>query len=134
MDIQTKLKKEGYRLTKQRQEVINTVSDYPLTAQEIHNKLKKRKMSIDLASVYRSLELFTTMGQIRALDLGDGKKRYELTNESNHHHHFSCSTCGLIKDISFSAEETMIDDFQKHSNFTVTSHSIELSGVCADCN
>jgi len=133
VDIQNKLKKEGRRLTKPRQEIMKIMSDYPLSAQGIHNKLKKKNQHMNLTSVYRSLELFAEMGQIRVLELGDGKKRYERINESNHHHHFTCHTCGSIKDISSSVEEAMIKDIQKRSNFTVTSHSIELSGICNNC-
>lgn len=110
------------------------MSDYPLTAQEIHNKLKKKKKSMNLTSVYRSLELFTTMGQIRALELGDGKRRYERVNENNHHHHFTCEKCQTIIDFSSSFGETMLKDVQKRNKFTIKSHSIELSGICNNCN
>ena len=82
MKISDRIKKQGYRLTKPRQELLKVLNDYPHTVLEIHALLKKKNIHIDLASTYRSLELFMKMGIVTAIDFGDDKKRYEMATIS----------------------------------------------------
>ena len=53
---------------------------------------------IGLATVYRSLELFTSLDLVKKLDFGDGRSRYELNdhNLSHSHHHLICLGCGRV--------------------------------------
>lgn len=132
MDIQKLLKNKGYRITSERQQVIKVINDHPLTTQEIHNLLKKKKVDIDLASVYRSLDLFVKLGIIRALELGEGKKRYEVVDESNHHHHLVCNSCGNIEDVVVN-EKNLIHNIKEKSKFKIDHHHLEFFGLCSGC-
>ncbi len=106
----------------------------PLTAQEIHIRLLNKSYEVDLASVYRNLQLFTKLSIIQSVEFGDGKKRYELHEENNHHHHFVCENCGGVQDFSSQLEKKMIKNVQKDLQVTVHSHLIELSGLCRKCS
>lgn len=126
------LQQKGYRLTKPRQEIVKVLKQYPLTAQELYDSLRKRNSVIDLTSVYRSLELFVTLGIVRTLELGEAKRRYELVDEKNHHHHLVCNTCGSIADIRIT-EEPFVTEVREKTTFKVDHHHLEFFGLCANC-
>lgn len=132
MKVINTLKQRGYRLTKPREEILKVLKEYPLSVQEIAQALKKRQISIDVASIYRSLELFMTMGFIQAIDLGEGKKRYERIEKNNHHHHLICDNCGTIKDVTVK-EDTIMRAIKSRSHFKIERHSLEFFGLCARC-
>lgn len=132
VDIQKILKNKGYRITSERQEVLKILNNKPLTAQEINNLLKEKKVNVDLASVYRSLDLFVKLGIVRALELGEGKKRYEVADENNHHHHLVCNNCGDIEDIIVN-EKNLIEDMKIKSKFKIDHHHLEFFGLCLSC-
>ena len=127
----TMLRDNGYSLTKSRQAVFTILSNgNPLTMSE----LVKLCGSIDRASVYRSVELFEKISVAHRLYTG-WKYRIELTeNFDHHHHHATCTECGrnivLEEDTSF---ETAIQKLANQYHFSVTSHQVELSGLCEMC-
>ena len=127
----TMLRDNGHSLTKSRQAVFTILSDGdPLTMSE----LVKLCGSIDRASVYRSVELFEKIGVAHRLYTG-WKYRIELTEIfDHHHHHATCTNCGmnvvLEEDPSF---ETAIQNLADQYQFNVTSHQVELSGLCEAC-
>lgn len=133
MHVLDQLKKHGHRLTQPRQELIKVLESYPLTVQEVYDTLKKKRIKIDLASVYRTLELLIKMDIVRKVELGEGKRRYELIDKNHHHHHLICRNCGTIKDIKLKYEKNILQEAQQKSNFKIDSHSLEFFGTCADC-
>lgn len=132
VDILDQLKHKGYRLTKPRQELLHVLVDYPLTVHEIYSTLQKKNISIDLASVYRSLELFVNMGIVRVIELNDNKKRYELVDIHNHHHHLICTNCKTIEDVNIN-ENNFLKEMQRKSAFKVDHHHLEFFGLCKNC-
>ncbi len=132
MDIQKLLKQKGYRITAERQHVIKVLCARPLSVQEIYIQLKKKNIKIDLTSVYRSLCIFVELGIVRALELGEGKKRYELVDERNHHHHLICSKCKDIEDI-FIEEKSLMREVEVKSKFKIDNHHLEFFGLCFHC-
>ncbi|MFA6004953.1 MAG: Fur family transcriptional regulator [Patescibacteria group bacterium] len=131
MDISENLRRHGCRVTKPRLELLKVLADFPLTVQEIYVRLEKRNKHIDLASVYRSLELFADMGIVNTIDLGEDKKRYELVGNS-HHHHVVCTECKSIQDVAMD-EQQLLASVKIKSKFKITSHSLEFFGLCENC-
>lgn len=128
------LKQKGYKLTSQRKEILNVLNGaVPLSAQEIHNFLQKKNIDADLATIYRSLEMLVETGIICQLEFGEGKKRYELIDVENHHHHLICNNCGDIKDISLNKEEQLFKQVALLSSFKIQSHNLEIFGLCSKC-
>lgn len=126
------LKTKGYRLTKPRKELLKVISDYPLSVQEIFNKIKKKHIRVDLTSIYRSLQLFETMGMVRALEMGEDKKRYEMVDVDNHHHHLICTKCKTIEDVHLN-ENSFLKEMKTTSKFKIDDHHLEFFGLCAHC-
>ncbi|OGK09330.1 hypothetical protein A2767_03805 [Candidatus Roizmanbacteria bacterium RIFCSPHIGHO2_01_FULL_35_10] len=130
MNTFAKLRSKGHRITDQRERILQKIKSHPQTVEEIHESLDKK---VNLASVYRTLKLFVKNKAVRVINFGDGKKRYELLDEKNHHHHFTCNNCKSIEDISSQLEEKLIEDIQLKSKLKIASHSLELFGVCHNC-
>lgn len=89
---------------------------------------------VDRASVYRTSELFESLGILIRIPNG-WKYRLELGEAFHeHHHHATCSVCGgsiaLPED---PALERRLRDLAKRRNFTLQSHQIELTGTCEAC-
>jgi Fur family ferric uptake transcriptional regulator len=126
------LKDQGYRLTKQREHILKSLTEYPLSAEDIYKKLLSKHIPLDLASVYRTLELFINMGIVYSIDLGEGKKRYELINKKNHHHHLICNKCRKVEDIKV-YEDLMEKELQKKTKYKIDHHHLEFFGLCPNC-
>lgn len=132
MELLDRLKQKGYRITKPRLELLKVLDSYPLTVQEIHETLQKKKVRVDLASVYRSLELFVNMGIVHVIDFGEDKKRYEMIDNDNHHHHLLCNSCGTIADITVN-ENNLLTQVKTKSTFKIDHHHLEFFGLCQNC-
>ena len=116
----------GYKATPQRLAVLEAV------AAGQHQSLEGIRAGcpgVGMVTVYRTLGLFSGLGLVRRMDLGDGP-RYELAED--HHHHLICEGCGEITEF----EQCPLDlcglpgacgDFQ------VRAHSLEVYGKCSEC-
>lgn len=119
------------RLTQPRRKVFMTLhdSDEPLSASAI----AKQCAGVDRVSVYRTLELFTTLNIATVVPVG-WKRRYELTSPFKpHHHHLSCTNCGALIDVHSGKLEQLVASIAAEYGFAATEHKFEVSGLCATC-
>lgn len=127
------LNSRSQRITAPRLEILGILKSNhnPLTISEIHNKIKDKK--IDLATVYRTINLFAGLGIVNEIDFKDEFKRYELVYDRHHHHHIVCRKCKRVENV----EACVLEDLEKFLNrkgYTEISHSLEFFGVCNKCN
>lgn len=101
-------------------------SKLPVDANYLVEKLKVNK-----TTVYRQIEKLLNDNLIIEVELGDGKKRYELKN-LDHHHHLVCKKCGRLEDIRLN-EKVILNEVSKKSKFKVENHSLEFFGICVNC-
>lgn len=132
MNIVDTLKQNGYRVTKPRLAILEAIGHTPQTAQEIFSKLHKKNISIDLVSIYRTLEVFAEMGVVLKVEVGKGSAHYELSDPQNHHHHLVCDECGAIEDIVLK-DGKLMQEAKSKSAFRITRHTLEFFGLCARC-
>ena len=125
------LENNGYRITASRLEIINEIDNYPLSAKEIHNNLKKK--DVDLVTVYRTLDLLTSLKLLSKTTLDQNTAKYEISNINRHHHHLICEGCGKVKDIKME-DELFFKSIMKKHKFNISSHNLEFWGKCSTCN
>jgi Fe2+ or Zn2+ uptake regulation protein len=101
-------------------------SKLPVDANSLIEKLKVNK-----TTVYRQIDKLINENKITEVELGDGKKRYELKS-LDHHHHLVCKKCGKLEDIELN-ENDLLKEVAKRTNFVVDSHSLEFFGHCYNC-
>src|SRR5918994_4537789 len=116
----------GDKATPQRLTVLQALVEEP---HQTMWEIRQRCPEVGMVTVYRTLDLFTELGIVRRMELGDGA-RYELAED--HHHHMVCESCGDISEF----EECPLD--QKllpvgSFGFEVHAHSIEVYGRCVGC-
>lgn len=107
-------------------------SEKPLDVQTMIEYLEERDIKTDPATVFRIINMFTEKGLTRQIQLQEGKSRYELAANPEHHH-LVCNTCGDIQDISDCNIEVLESHIEKKKNFKVISHSLEFYGICSNC-
>ncbi len=72
--------------------------------------------------------------QFAVLDTIDGKKRYEVLGEHEHHHHMICTTCRAIRCVEMANDlDTLEAEIFTKFKFKVESHTLEFFGVCQKC-
>jgi Fur family ferric uptake transcriptional regulator len=139
-----KLKGCGHRLTVPRQAILDVLSntqEHP-SAEDIYLSVHKIYPSIGLTTVYRTLELLVQNGLVFKFDFGDGRARYELSENPGsigHHHHLVCTGCGRITNYAdFIDEEKELlkkteQALSKKYRFQILNHLIQFYGICDQC-
>lgn len=107
-------------------------TDKPVDVQTMIAYLEKHNINTDPATVFRIVNVFTEKGITKQIQLQEGKSRYELASQLDHHH-LVCSKCGDIQDISDCNISALQNDIESKKGFKVTSHSLEFFGICASC-
>lgn len=133
------LKTNNFRLTGPRKEVISILvkSKKPLNPYKISELIEKRGVRVDVSTVYRILKVLLELNLVHFNDKSQGYlfcSHVHDEEDDKCHHHFICNSCGDV-------EEFCVDDknfLQKLSQLLpqnkILSHSIELAGVCSNCN
>lgn len=103
-------------------------------AEEIYFELKKRQKNVSRATVYRSLETLVEQELVTKLDFGDGRMRYERRlSADDHHDHLICERCGkVIEFFNLEVEAQQLAICEDH-DFTPSTHTMHIFGICADC-
>jgi Fur family ferric uptake transcriptional regulator len=123
-----------YKLTRQRElifHILNSYESHHLSAKDIYEIVHEQYPEIGLPTVYRTLELFSTLAVVQKLDLGDGCQRYELY--SLHHHHLICTACGKVIDIKGSLADTLDTAMNAMTDFSILDFRLYIYGYCRDC-
>ena len=122
----------GHRLTGPRREVAELVAARRghFTAGELVDDARER--GIGRATVFRSLDLFASLGLVERVDLPGGEHAY-VACEPAHHHHAICTTCGRSFDVDDAGLADVLARIAARSGFQVTNHRLELFGRCAAC-
>jgi len=123
------------KITKQRRTVLKIFLECKnhVSVEELYNTVLKTEPKIGLATVYRTLALLTKSGLALEMDFGDGQKRYESSFRSLHHDHMVCTECGKILEFNHPLIEKYQEEVAKQKNFKITSHKLDLFGLCKDC-
>jgi Fur family transcriptional regulator, ferric uptake regulator len=124
----------GLRLTTPRRLVAELVAarDGHFTALDLVVDARRERRPIGRATVFRALELFTELGLVERVDLPSGEHAY-VACQAVHHHHAICTACGRSLDVNEAGLGPVLDDIARRLDFRVTSHRVELFGICAAC-
>ncbi|MBP2663493.1 MAG: fur [Firmicutes bacterium] len=137
-NLRQKFRERDYKLTPQRQIILQVFinnRDKHLSAEDVHNIVRQQSNDIGLATVYRTLELFSELEILQKINFGDGRSRYEIneTSSPHHHHHLICLTCGRVIEFADDLLEDLETIIAKNSNFTIVDHQVKFYGYCQEC-
>ncbi len=123
------------RMTRQRSAVSDALAGLEdfRSAQQLHELLRERGVGVGLATVYRTLQSLAEDGAVDVLRTADGESVYRKCARSGHHHHLVCRGCGRTVEIEGPGVEAWADQVGAAQGFTAIQHTVELSGLCAEC-
>jgi Fur family ferric uptake transcriptional regulator len=133
-DLRALLARNSVKPTRQRLRVLDALAAEPhdASAQKIHAWLRAQGETIGLATVYRTLAVLSERGAIDALMHHPGEVCYRLCGDE-HHHHLVCSACHRVVELGDCELEDWLEELASQHGFTVTDHTVEVTGVCTDC-
>lgn len=119
----------GHHVTLPRKHVFALLGDagIPMGVSDLTSELR----TIDRATVYRTIELFSELGIIKKVWFGN-KTKYELSDDfQDHHHHLVCEQCGLITRVDSKDLEKTLLKLTKKAGYKHLRHQVEIIGLCA---
>lgn len=125
----------GLKSTRQRSLIIDTFFDTGghLSVEELWAKVRNKEAKVSVATVYRTMKLLSECGLAHARNFGDGQTRYEAAVGRHHHDHLICTRCGTIVEFESDRIEALQEAIARKHGFRVTSHKMELYGLCRAC-
>lgn len=127
------IKKEMIRMTRQRKVILDELTkvDSHPSADEVYQMVRKVLPKVSLATVYRNLESLSEGGLIRKIEMTGSQKRFDAITRA--HHHVRCTSCGRVADIHEGPETSHLEGSVR-SEFTITGHRLEFTGICPQCS
>ena len=128
------LEGSGYRLTEPRRAVAEMIAGRQghFTAADLIDEARGRHPGLGRATVFRALELFASLNLVERVDLPAGEHAY-VACERTHHHHAICTGCGRALDVDDQGLADVLAAIGRRSGFRVTTHRLEIFGLCASC-
>ena len=132
--IAATLKQHGYKLTPQRQAVIQAIasSQDHLTPTAIYEKVHRGYPNIGFVTIYRTLDILAKLGLICELHAGGSCHSYTIS-APGHHHHLICSKCGVVVDFAGHDLSPLEQRLSAETGFRIDSHLLEFAGLCQAC-
>jgi Fur family ferric uptake transcriptional regulator len=133
LNWQQLLREKGYRLTPQRELVLQAVDSLGhATPDEVLAKVREQSAAINISTVYRSLELLEELGLVRHTHLTDRAPTYH-SKATPEHVHLVCRGCGTVLEAHPSEFEPLCTSLVAEHGFTVDVGHLTLFGRCVDC-
>ncbi len=125
----------GLKSTRQRSLIVDTFFQTPghLSVEDLWAKVRQQDAKVSVATVYRTMKLLSECGLAHARNFGDGQTRYEAAIGRHHHDHLICTRCGIIVEFENDRIEQLQEVVARKHGFRVTSHKMELYGLCRSC-
>jgi Fe2+ or Zn2+ uptake regulation protein len=133
-DLVRALERAGHRRTDPRRSVAEMIAtrDGHFSAADLVDEARSRYPGLGRATIFRALDLFTSLGLVERVDLPGGDHAY-VACQAVHHHHAICTDCGRSLDVRDQGLADILTEIGVRSGFQVTAHRLEIFGRCGDC-
>jgi Fur family ferric uptake transcriptional regulator len=132
-DWQSDLRARGYRLTPQRQLVLEAVDRLEhSTPDDILAEVRRTAGGVNISTVYRTLELLEELGLVSHAHLGHGAPTYHLADR-HHHMHLVCRDCTEVIEAELAVAEPFRERLQEIFGFDTDMKHFAIFGRCAKC-
>lgn len=132
-EIEAVLHAAGCRVTAPRRAVLEAFArpHEHLGPDQILDRARRRHPALGRATVYRALDLLTSLGVLRPLRSRGGKTAFMRIGRG--HDHLVCSRCDRVAEVRVSEVERIGRRLARRVGFEVSSHLLEFYGLCPRC-
>lgn len=132
-DWDRRLRSKGYRITPQRQLVLNAVNKIRHgTPDEILAEVNTQATGVNLSTIYRALEVLEEVGLVTHAHIGHGAPTYHAV-DGHTHIHLACERCGAVESISADIMEQLVRVLRADRGFEVDVSHVAFHGLCRKC-
>lgn len=133
-DWQDELRARGYRLTPQRQMVLEAVQDLGhATPEDILAHVRERASGVNMSTIYRTLELLEEIGLVSHTHLSHGAPTYH-SSAAPKHVHLVCRSCKNVYDVEPEVVQPMVTRLYEDEGFETDVAHLTIFGLCARCS
>ncbi|MGV9301870.1 MULTISPECIES: Fur family transcriptional regulator [unclassified Nonomuraea] len=127
------LRAKGYRVTPQRQLVLEAVKALEHgTPEEICAKVRQTARGVNISTVYRTLELLEELGMVTHTHLNHGAPTYHLATEADHFH-LVCRVCGEVSEVRLELTDGLVKGLDHEMGFETDIRHLTVFGRCRTC-
>ncbi len=130
------LKERGFRLTPQREailEALHLVQGEMVTAERIHELVGESRLGVDLATVYRTLEMLAEIEFVKSINTGHKVRLWQFVGAEDPHPHLLCRSCGKLYGIDQGALQALAAQLRDRYGFDVDIGQVTIPGLCPEC-
>jgi len=127
------LRDRGLALTPQRRAILRALielDEHP-TADRVHAVLRRRRVSVSRATVFRTLEALARVGAIAKASHHGMASRYD--GRTDLHHHLVCTRCDRVIDFSDDRLDALPVPDTRRLGFVVSDYQVHVRGICKQC-
>ena len=127
------LRSRGYRVTPQRQLVLEAVARLSHgTPEEIAASVQQTVKGVNISTIYRTLDLLDGLGLVTHTHLNHGAPTYHLASDAGHVH-LVCQGCGKIDEAGRETIAPLTRALDESNGFEVNVSHLTVFGRCAEC-
>ncbi|OEV08991.1 Fur family transcriptional regulator [Streptomyces nanshensis] len=133
-DWHSDLRARGYRLTPQRQLVLEAVDKLEhSTPDDILAEVRRTAGGVNISTVYRTLELLEELGLVSHAHLGHGAPTYHLADRHDHLH-LVCRDCTEVIEADLSVAGPFAERLLDAFGFDTDLKHFAIFGRCGKCS
>ncbi|NGN64082.1 transcriptional repressor [Streptomyces sp. A7024] len=132
-DWKTDLRERGYRLTPQRQLVLEAVDALEhATPEDILTEVRKTASSVNISTVYRTLDLLQELGLVSHAHISHGAPTYHIASRHNHLH-LVCRGCDEVLEADAAIAAPFAASLRETFGFETDLKHFAIYGRCGKC-
>ena len=132
-ELAARLHSLGYRLTPQRQLVLQAVDTLGhATPDEILAEVQQHASAVNASTVYRNLEVLEQLGLVRHAHLSDRAPTYHSVTDHTHFH-LVCRKCRRIRSVDADEVAPLAERMRSEHGFDIDVGHLAIFGECVEC-
>jgi Fur family transcriptional regulator, ferric uptake regulator len=126
----------GHKLTNARLTVLNVLesSGGHMTSAEVLEQVNGADPTIGRASVFRTLDLLTSLSIIRPTYIASSMTPTYVLLPNGHHHHIICTNCNRVIEFEDCGLSGIESELERRFHVKLTGHLLEFYGLCDRCS
>ena len=125
----------GLRFTPIRKRVLELVWDShaPMAAYDLLKALRQEKDNAEAPTIYRALDFLLQNGMVHKIESMNAFVGCDHPGNAHAGQFLICTECKQVLEQENPLLSDVISEHALEHNFTISSHTIEIMGVCAQC-